>query len=114
MIPEPVSNFTVGGRVRMSRAGSALLVAEESRQSLGWFYLSFATGYEFRGAIIVWAHGILTAVQRAGELGIDPGGEVLCCPVPRRHLRRVPHEMRHRLLSEAELRGILDGKRIGE
>jgi len=108
------SHITVGGRLHLSRAGSALMVAQERRQSLGWFYLSFANGYEFRGATIIWAHGILTAVQRASELGIDPGGQVLCCPIPRKHLRRVPDHLRHRLLSEAEVREMLDGKRIGE
>jgi hypothetical protein len=101
-------------RFRPRGGGRARLLAEEGKQSLGWFYLSFATDHRFLGASIVWAHGILTAVERASHLGINPGGEVLCCPIPRKHLRRVPEDLRHRLLSEAEVRKRLAGKRIGE
>ena len=98
-----------------SRGGRrARLLAEEGRHSLGWFYLSFATEYEFLGATIVWAHGLLTAVERASDLGINPGGEVMCCLIPRRNLRRVPADLRNRLLSEGEVRKRLAGKRTGE
>jgi hypothetical protein len=90
------------------------LFAEERQRSLGWFYLSFATDRAFLGAIIVWAHGLLTAVERAAELGLDPGGQVLCCPIPRQHLRRVPADLRNRPLSEPEVRKRLAGKRINE
>lgn len=102
---------------RLLRAGGGRrtrLIAEESRRALGWFYLSFAAEDGFLGAIIVWAHGILTAVERASDLGMNPGGDVLCCPIPRQHLRRVPADLRHRLLSEAEVRRRLDGKRLDE
>ncbi len=92
----------------------ARLLREEVRRSLGWFYLSFAAGDEFLGATIVWAHGILSALERASELGINPGGEVLCCPIPRRLLRRVPADLRDRLLSESEVRKRLAGRRMGE
>ena len=71
---------------RLLRAGGGRrtrLIAEESRRALGWFYLSFAAEDGFLGAIIVWAHGILTAVERASDLGMNPGGDVLCCPIPR-------------------------------
>ena len=89
-------------------------MADESRRSLGWFYLSFASDYQFLGAAIVWAHGILTAVERASRLGINPGGEVLCYAIPRQYLRRVPPDLRNRLLSEAEVRKRLAGKKLGE
>jgi hypothetical protein len=95
-----------GGRVRR--------IAQEGLRSLGWFYLSFATKYQFRGAAIVWAHGVLTAIKRASDLGINPGGEVLCYAIPRKHLRSVPTDMRHRLLSEAEVRKRLAGRRLVE
>jgi hypothetical protein len=108
-------DITEGDRMLRSRGGRrARLLAEERRHSLGWFYLSFATGHEFLGAAIVWAHGLLTAVERASDLGINPGGEVMCCPIPRKNLRRVPADLRNRLLSETEVRKRLEGKRIGE
>ena len=62
------------------------LLAAESREPEQFFYLSFAEpkpphGRGFLGACIVRAYGILTAVDRAWNLGINPGGEVLCMPV---------------------------------
>jgi hypothetical protein len=105
-------------RRQVASGRAARLLAEERQRSLGWFYLSFATDDGFLGAIIVWAHGLLTAVERAADLGLDvvldPGGEVVCCPIPRQHLRRVPADLRNRVLSEAEVRQRLAGKRIDE
>jgi len=89
-------------------------MAEEGRRVPGWFYLSFAHGQGFLGAAIVWAHGVLTAVKRAADLGLNPGGEVVCCAIPPGNVRRVPPHLLHRLLTEAEVRVRLAGRRIGE
>ena len=111
----PPHNIPDGQRLLNSRSGRrARLIADERQLSLGWFYLSYASDHKFLGAAIVWAHGFLTAVQSASKLGIDPGGEVMCCPVPRQHLRRIPANLRDRLLSEAEVRKHLNGTAIGE
>jgi len=113
----PLPRWDIVEGERLLRAGGGRrtrLIAEESRRALGWFYLSFASERGFLGAIIVWAHGILTAVERASRLGINPGGDVLCYPIPRKQLRRVPADLRDRLLSEAEVRRRLEGKRLDE
>lgn len=59
----------------------AEVLAEESDQLERWLYLSFA-GNEFRGAAVVKAQGITSAVLRANHLNINPGGEVLCVEIP--------------------------------
>jgi hypothetical protein len=111
----PRPDIPDGARTLRCRGGArARLIAEERQRALGWFYLSFASDYAFLGATIVWAHGFLTAMQRASDLGIDPGGEVICYPLPRKHLPRVPADLRDRLLSETEVRKRLGGKRMGE
>lgn len=49
----------------------------------GVYYLSFADETGFLGAVFIEAHGIVTATEKAHELGINPGGEVACWgPVP--------------------------------
>ena len=50
------------------------------------------------------------------DLDIHPGravADVLCLPIPRKDLWRVPVEMRNRILSESEVRKV-GGKRVGE
>jgi hypothetical protein len=112
----PQRDITEGERMLRSRgANRARLIAEERRHSPGWFYLSFATDYEFLGAAVVRAQGFLTAVQRASGLGINPGGDVVCQgPIPRKDLHRVPDDLRNRLLTEAEVRKHLEGTGVGE
>src|ERR1039458_5573411 len=70
---------TLGERWLMARgARRAGIIAEERRHAARWHYLSFADDVGFLGAVIVRSHGFLTAVQRATDLGINPGGEVMC------------------------------------
>jgi hypothetical protein len=90
----------------------AAIIAEERRHAARWHYLSFADRTAFLGGVIVRAYGFLTAVQRATDLGINPGGEVMCQPIPRKDLWRVPASLRNRLLSEDELWNRLDGRRM--
>jgi len=101
-------------RARQSSGLTARLMAQEGRQALGWFYLSFANERRFLGAVIVWAHGILTAIESAAAMGIDPGGEVLCYAIARQQIGRVPADLRNRLLTEAEVRRRLSGRRLDE
>jgi len=95
-------------------ARRAAVIAEEHRHAVRWHYLSFASEAGFLGAVIVRSYGFLTAIQRASDLGINPGGEVMCTPIPRKHLYRVPSDLRNRLLTEAEVRKRLEGRRASE
>jgi hypothetical protein len=90
------------------------IIAKEKKKPLGWFYLSFAGKSGFLGGVIVEAHGVVTATRRASDLNINPGGEVMCCPIPEDKLHMVPEDLRNRLLSEREVRDRLEGRRVGE
>ena len=41
------------------------------------YYLSFADGEKFRGAVQLTAETIEEAISRSHKLGLNPGGEVL-------------------------------------
>ena len=102
-MPNP-HGYTLGERMRRAKgARCALLIAEERQHKARWFYLSFATGYEFLGAAIVRGHGFLTSIQRASDLNINPGGEVMDRPLNWRHMKRIPVDLRNRLLSREEV-----------
>jgi hypothetical protein len=88
---------------RAKGARRALLIAEERQHKARWIYLSFATGYEFLGAAIVRGHGFLTAIQRASDLNINPGGGVMSRALNWRHMKRIPADLRNRLLSKEEV-----------
>lgn len=47
-------------------------------ENKGIYYLSFADDEGFLGGVFTEAHGIITAIERVNELGINPGGEVMC------------------------------------
>jgi hypothetical protein len=97
-----------------NKGKSAKLLAAERTQPRAWFFLSFASETAFLGGVIVAAHGILTATERATELGIHPGGDAMCWPVGRKYLHRIPVGLRNRLLTEAEVRERLGGKGASE
>lgn len=83
------------------RARAAQLAINELSNSLneGVYYLSFASEAGFLGGAFVHAHGIITAVDRANDLGINPGGEVLCWgPIPPPEF-----DLMDRLLSKQEI-----------
>jgi hypothetical protein len=118
----PVSNLppkgrypdrTLGERELMAKgARRAAIIAEEHRRAARWHYLSFADDTGFLGGVIVRSYGFLTAIQRATDLGINPGGEVMSTPIPRKDLWRVPADLRNRLLSEDEVQDRLEGRRM--
>lgn len=96
-------------RIRPLRC--ARVVAAERQRPIGWYYLSFAGEAAYLGSAIVRAHGILTAIQRATDLGILRSRcDVTCWPIPKNDLQRVPPDLRNRLLTEREVRERLDGK----
>jgi hypothetical protein len=57
------------------------MLAQEDAQPEGWWFLSFSDG-AFLGACFVQARGMTRAIQRAKDLGIDPGGQVMALQVP--------------------------------
>ena len=107
-MPNP-HGYTLGERMlRAKGARRAVLITEERQHKARWFYLSFATGYEYLGAAIVRGHGFLTAIQRASDLNINPGGGVMHRPLNWRHMKRIPADLRDRLLSAEEVETRLD------
>lgn len=95
-------------------ARRAATITEEHRHAARWYYLSFADDGGFLGGVIVGSCGFLTAIQRATELGINPGGEVMCTPIPRKDLCRVPPDLRNQLLPQDKVRNRLEGRGMGD
>ena len=94
----------------------ARIIAEEHTHSPRWFYISFSGDTDFLGAAFVRAHGVQTAIQRTRDLDIYPClhvEDVLCLPILRKDLNRVPAKMRNRLQDETEVRKI-GGNWVGE
>ena len=94
------------------RGGKGSLTAEEKKQLL-WHYLSFASD-RFLGAVIVEARSERGAIRRATNLDINPGGDIMCIPLNADDMKRIPADLRNRMLSEAEVRRRLDGKSVME
>ena len=81
------------------------LITEEMSQPEGWFYLSFVDDTGFLGIIVVKAHGPTTALKRAHELQINPGGQVMAVRLPddyHSHMLQPIEEVGDRLLSREE------------
>ena len=76
-------------------------VATESQEPERWLYVSFADEDGFRGAVVVRARGIVTALARCHLLGINPGGEALGVEVPPDELPAP--EYRERLIKPKEM-----------
>jgi hypothetical protein len=92
----------------LTRRDFSLRAFEKSfqrQQKSRWIYLSFATGFAFLGAAIVRGHGFLTAIQRASDLNINPGGGVMSRALNWRHMKRIPANLRDRLLSGEDVAG---------
>jgi hypothetical protein len=71
---------------RMQRVHDAVLIEEMSGVT-EWWFLYFTDpdqpkGKRFLGACIVEGKGMISAVQRAHRLGINPGGQVLAYDTP--------------------------------
>lgn len=78
-----------------------ILLANEERNPVGWWWLSFAGDDGFRGLVIVAAPGLIHAVQVSRALGINPGGEVQGVLLPD-DAGEPPAELRNRLIGQQE------------
>lgn len=66
-----------------------------------WLYCSFADEEEFKGGIIVKAHGVIDASLMTHRLGINPGGQMAVRDIPD---ESVPDKKwQNRLLSKKEV-----------
>ena len=77
-----------------------MMKEEMSGNPKEWLYLSFADETGFLGGAIVQGWGTITATFQAHNLGINPGGEVLCMDIPQ---DRVIKETTNRLLSKVDM-----------
>lgn len=81
------------------------LLNQEKTKPKKLLWLSFAGADGFRGAVITKERGIMTAIVRTRQLGINPGGEVRCEEIDGpRDVMRVYEGMQDRLLSKADLK----------
>lgn len=63
-------------------------IEKELQQPKRWWYVSFAEdgpprGRGFLGAVLIEAHGVITAAIEAHRRGINPGGQVIAVPFPK-------------------------------
>lgn len=70
-----------------------------------FIWLSFSDEEEFRGVVVVYAHGILEAVRVCKEQNICPGQEVLAQLIPSELVP--PEKYRHRILLDEEARAAM-------
>ncbi len=78
------------------------LLAEEAKQPMTWWYLSFKDETGWKGGIITRARGFISAIQHTHDLHINPGGEVLGTDVgPKIPAAAIKHA--DRLLSKEDL-----------
>jgi hypothetical protein len=90
------------------------LLAKERENIERWHYVSFADTV-FRGVVIMRVHGVGDAVTRTHLMGINPGGEVLCLPMPDEIVAQVPEKLRNKLLTKEEVLSIWpDSKSLKE
>jgi hypothetical protein len=82
------------------------LAGEEMAQnSKHWMYLSFAGPDTFNGAVYIEAFGLITAIIRCNELGINPHGEVIGVDVPEGKLPAAEYLNRVLSLEDLEAAG---------
>lgn len=87
------------------------LLAEEAKNPLRWFYMSYAGEDGFRGAVYIQAHGPAEATYLSRHRHLSPGGEVLIASVPD---DKIPTEKyRNRLLTKAEVQAANPDDRCG-
>lgn len=92
----------------------AEVLRSELQQPEVWQYVSFADEV-FRGVVIIKAHGITDAVTKIHALNINPGGQVICLPMPNEMLAQVHESDRERLLTKEDVLRIWpDAKSIKE
>lgn len=98
--PTPIPATATLPRVRVNP--SIIAQAEKETNPVRWMYLSFASEQDgFLGAAILQAYGPASAIERAYELGINPGGSVMKAEIPESELPDTRY--RNRLLTKEEL-----------
>lgn len=58
------------------------LLAEDAKNPLRWWYLSYAGEDGFHGAIVIRAHGMVEACYLSRHRNVSPGGQVWAVPIP--------------------------------
>ena len=108
----------------LSRASRKRYLAEELEQPRRWWFVSFCDDNGQLGSCIVRAQGELTAVQRTVDLGICPMTEyalerykhntrqVSAYALGWRDMKKIPDDMRNRLIPVKELCKRLDGRGV--
>jgi hypothetical protein len=92
----------------------AQVMLEELGEPEKWHYVSFADT-SFREVVIIKAHGVTDAITKCHTLGINPGGQVMCVPMPDEVINQVSESHRNRLLSKEDVQSIWpDAKTIRE
>lgn len=77
------------------------LFAQEGKEALGWWYLSYADEAGFRGGVYLQAHGPMEATYLSRHRHLSPGGQVFILKVPTQF---VPAEQFcNRLLTKEEV-----------
>ena len=79
------------------------LLDKEATQPEHLMWLSFADDDRFLGGVYVVARGLMHAIERTIQLGVNPGGQVAAWDVPEENAARVKPEWRDRLLNKAEV-----------
>lgn len=109
-----LNRLTSDAAVLDARLGEILLAELRSPvpDTVLW-WCSFAGTDRHLGVAVVAAPGVVHAVRRTHELGINPGGEVGVVPIP---ARGIPEAYRDRLLTRAEARELdrLAASRLAE
>lgn len=65
-----------------------------------WMLLSFANVEGFLGGAVVYASDVSDAADKAWDMGINPGGEVLAFPIPEAFT--IPDRFQKKLLTRDE------------
>lgn len=69
---------------QLRKRNAELIAAERERagDKTTFWYLSYSGESVFNGGVIVRAFGFVHACQRARDLRINPGGEIMGLPIP--------------------------------
>jgi hypothetical protein len=84
------------------RTPDEVIREEEANNPPVWIYLSFVDEV-FKGAAVVWAHGMASALKKCWILGINPGGEVRGWELEDGEVERLPDWATNRLLTRAQV-----------
>jgi len=90
----------------------APLPSAKPKPKLKFYFISFATDYQFLGGLVIQGTDAKDALRQAKEKGLHPGGDPLTTSLTAGDMRRIPEDLRGRLLSHAECIARLAARRI--